>query len=472
MFPEPFAWSDRYLREGLLNTEDIVAENDSVADDLYALLYFTNYQDDVDQTVPQLDATNLEAIQRSTLNGFAAPTADPDSEELHHLHGPQNHSSYPDSFPDAEMPSDLNIRFLLNTSTRELHHDFIRSVSSKGKRGGEMDLLDVQGSKAIPRKQLAVDVHNPRLHSLHPDLISQSEARPTSRERLDSEVESIYAGLRMVGRKCLQIYWTQASLPVSNRDSKSASDRWQVLIVLHRSLLHQHHDFFMAAQHPSASPALRHLASRYSASHDNKHPIPMNEVLHADEILDEPPPGFGEETWLAYLDHRRRIRMASAFPGQEDVPKRTSDRWQNSIDPAHRLPLHAQHDTFPASRYRTTLRTSRRRASAESTWTQPCAWFLRRESPPEPVATVEDTWIECLGDLGRYGMAIEDEDLRDREIWAGVARAWCSQAASRHAGRGRLYHQLAILAPPHWSHVLYYLYRFSHVFYLNANRWP
>ncbi|KAI9775610.1 MAG: hypothetical protein M1839_001011 [Geoglossum umbratile] len=33
----------------------------------------------------------------------------------------------------------------------------------------------------------------------------------------------------------------------------------------------------------------------------------------------------------------------------------------------------------------------------------------------ETVPTFEDTWIECLGDLGRYRMAIEDDDIRDRE---------------------------------------------------------
>ncbi|EAT79811.2 hypothetical protein SNOG_13011 [Parastagonospora nodorum SN15] len=42
----------------------------------------------------------------------------------------------------------------------------------------------------------------------------------------------------------------------------------------------------------------------------------------------------------------------------------------------------------------------------------------------ETVPAFEDTWIECLGDLGRYRMAIEDEDIRDRETWAGVARSW------------------------------------------------
>ena len=39
----------------------------------------------------------------------------------------------------------------------------------------------------------------------------------------------------------------------------------------------------------------------------------------------------------------------------------------------------------------------------------------------ERVSSFESTWIECLGDLGRYRTAIED-DMRDREVWSGVAR--------------------------------------------------
>ena len=39
----------------------------------------------------------------------------------------------------------------------------------------------------------------------------------------------------------------------------------------------------------------------------------------------------------------------------------------------------------------------------------------------ERVSSFESTWIECLGDLGRYRTAIED-DMRDREGWSGVAR--------------------------------------------------
>jgi hypothetical protein len=39
----------------------------------------------------------------------------------------------------------------------------------------------------------------------------------------------------------------------------------------------------------------------------------------------------------------------------------------------------------------------------------------------ETVPAFQDTWIECLGDLGRYRMAIKDEDIRDQETRAAVA---------------------------------------------------
>jgi len=40
--------------------------------------------------------------------------------------------------------------------------------------------------------------------------------------------------------------------------------QFQALIALYRILLHEHHDFFLASQHPSASPALKRLARKYS----------------------------------------------------------------------------------------------------------------------------------------------------------------------------------------------------------------
>ena len=66
----------------------------------------------------------------------------------------------------------------------------------------------------------------------------------------------------------------------------------------------------------------------------------------------------------------------------------------------------------------------------------------------ETVPAFEDTWIECLGDLARYRMAIEDDDIRDREVWTGVARNWYSKASDKSPTIGRLYHHLAILARP------------------------
>jgi hypothetical protein len=66
----------------------------------------------------------------------------------------------------------------------------------------------------------------------------------------------------------------------------------------------------------------------------------------------------------------------------------------------------------------------------------------------ETVPAFKNTWIECLGDLARYRMAIEDEDVRDRENWTNVSRFWYTKAADNTPEVGRLYHHLAILARP------------------------
>ena len=66
----------------------------------------------------------------------------------------------------------------------------------------------------------------------------------------------------------------------------------------------------------------------------------------------------------------------------------------------------------------------------------------------ETVPSFEDTWIECLGSLSRYCMAVEEEELRDRETWCNVAKYWYCKAADRMPNVGRLYHHLAILARP------------------------
>jgi hypothetical protein len=191
----------------------------------------------------------------------------------------------------------------------------------------------------------------------------------------------------MVETKCIHVDRAQSlAAQDSGTDSKTnwAPDHWQALIALHRTLLHEHHDFFLASQHPSASPALRRLAAKYS--------MPARMWKH------------GIHSFLELL--RRQL--------PESI-----DYMLAFIYLAYQM-MALLYETVPA---------------------------------------FEETWIECLGDLGRYRMAIEDEDVRDRETWAAVARSWYSKAADRNPTVGRLYHHLAILARPNALQQLYYYAR-------------
>jgi len=92
------------------------------------------------------------------------------------------------------------------------------------------------------------------------------ETRPISQEQLIAEVKGIYASLVMVEAKCIEVGNNQSTL--ANHDkyfqSKLNNEQWQALMALHRTLLNEQHDFFLASQHPSTSPALCQLASKYA----------------------------------------------------------------------------------------------------------------------------------------------------------------------------------------------------------------
>ena len=45
-------------------------------------------------------------------------------------------------------------------------------------------------------------------------------------------------------------------------------------------------------------------------------------------------------------------------------------------------------------------------------------------------------------------MATEEADLRDREVWPGVARMWYNKATDKSRNVGRIQHHLAVLARP------------------------
>ena len=199
-------------------------------------------------------------------------------------------------------------------------------------------------------------------------LVLQPESSPISQDQLAAEVKGIYGGLVMVEAKCINIDAAQAADP----GSSLGPGQWQALIALHRTLLYEHHDFLMATQHPSATPALRGLAQKYS--------MPARMWRH------------GIHAFLEVLRHRR--------PHSQDYMV-----------------------AFVYLAY------------------QMMALLF------ETVPFFSDTWIECLGDLARYRMAIE-EDKEVHAIWGGVAARWYNIASDRHPSIGRLYHHVGILERP------------------------
>jgi hypothetical protein len=203
-------------------------------------------------------------------------------------------------------------------------------------------------------------------------MLLQPDSRPISQEQLAAEVKLIYSGLTMVESKCIHVDKAQA-LVMREGDTKISNDHWQALIALHKTLLHEHHDFFLASQHPSASPALRRLAAKYH--------MPARMWKH------------GIHSFLELLRYRlpESLEFMISF-----------------IYTAYQM-MSLLFETVPA---------------------------------------FKNTWIECLGDLARYRMAIEDEDIRDRENWTNVSRFWYTKAADNTPEVGRLYHHLAILARP------------------------
>ncbi|KAI7909955.1 hypothetical protein M0657_011595 [Pyricularia oryzae] len=68
----------------------------------------------------------------------------------------------------------------------------------------------------------------------------------------------------MVENKCIEVDNAHNPLNNDSASPKPNTNQWQARIALHRTLLHEHHDFFLACQHPSASPALRCLAAKYT----------------------------------------------------------------------------------------------------------------------------------------------------------------------------------------------------------------
>ncbi|KAL8769254.1 MAG: hypothetical protein Q9209_004755 [Squamulea sp. 1 TL-2023] len=289
-----------------------------------------------------------------------------------------NHNAIPaKDYPHLEKASDLGMPNA--PRTREASPDGMaldeQYVATRPPNARQLASGQKNPSNGSQRGPSSLAVRQDLIET-QPQMLLQPETRPISHAQLVVEVKGIYHGLVMVEQKCIEVDEKQSAAALERDGSKRTDlkdEQWQALIALHKTLLHEHHDFFLASQHPSASPPLSKLASRYK--------MPGRMWRH------------GIHAFLEVLRHR--------LPASLD----------------HMLAFIYIAYSMMALLY-------------------------------ETVTTFEDTWIECLGDLGRYRMAIEDSGSGDREIWGGVARSWYNKAADKRPSVGRLYHHLAILARP------------------------
>ena len=161
--------------------------------------------------------------------------------------GPTNRRSgaRPDQSLTSRRGHDLRTHLL--RSHKKPFGDQIRESFSSHRRP------IVRDNSHVIKNHLVSHLDDEGLMDLEPRILLQPETRPIIHDQLVIEVKDIYAGLVMVEAKSIDID-DQNSNP--SYESDLTRERWQALIALHKTLLHEHHDFLLASQHPSASPAL------------------------------------------------------------------------------------------------------------------------------------------------------------------------------------------------------------------------
>ncbi|EMT73750.1 hypothetical protein FOC4_g10000809 [Fusarium odoratissimum] len=210
------------------------------------------------------------------------------------------------------------------------------------------------------------------------DAVALDEKTKSESEKTPATELPIYVDKRLLSdqsryKKVGMEYWVL----ISGRWIRSLRiEQYAALIALHRTNLHEHYDFLLASQHPSASPALRGLAAKYN--------MPARMWKH------------GIHSFLEVL----RTRL----PESQDI-------MEQFIILAYGI-ISLMSETVPSFRL---------------------------------------TWVECKGDLARYGMAVEERDMNVRECWRNTAREEYTQARNDDPTVGRLYHHLAILVQPRFS---------------------
>ena len=207
--------------------------------------------------------------------------------------------------------------------------------------------------------------------TIDPMTIPQPQTREITQDQLVVEVRGIYAGLVMVEAKYIDVDERQAATAFDNeatQRTRPTDEQWKSPINLHKVLLHEHHDFFLASQHPSASLQLKKLSAMYKTP---------------------------QQMWCYCIG-----TFLESFHHQ----------LSDSLEHMHAL--------------------------ISSAYSMTTLLF-------ENVPMSEDTWIECLGDLGRYRMALEDDESHDKETFGSISRYWYQTAKRRAVQHEDLHPYLA-----------------------------
>ena len=111
-------------------------------------------------------------------------------------------------------------------------------------------------------------IHSPVRRNTASGMIRQPHAQQISLEQLAAEIKAIYHGLCVVETKLFLVIseWNERidEMVKNGVTPDGKDDKWPTFIGLTRTYLHEHNDFFLASQHPVASPVLQDLAAKYN----------------------------------------------------------------------------------------------------------------------------------------------------------------------------------------------------------------
>ena len=236
--------------------------------------------------------TNLSQTNRITNEAFPKPDAGPGRplpEDFVMRGQLWSNNYFPNTWFKAKTKSSHRTRHAVNSDLSYRHDEESTSLASQranGPRSGffrsqhELSEFKDRAAQGSARQQQPSDYKHPDYPEStggqtdfdtwteeEPKILLQPETRPISHEELAAEVKGIYAGLVMVEAKCIEIdrRHSAAAQDINPaRQSHLTTEQWEALIALHKTLLHEHHDFFLASQHPSASSALSRPTTKHS----------------------------------------------------------------------------------------------------------------------------------------------------------------------------------------------------------------